>query len=108
MDVLKNKSYGQFDYTCRYSAVPYYFHTEDDKYIYGIGSNLYKNTAYSIHNVSPTDTLDYLALKYYNNPTFYWIIAYFNDIQDVFINIGENYQTLKIPHISSISFGKER
>lgn len=108
MDVLKNKSYGKFDYTSRYASVPYYYHTLDDKYIYGIGSNLNKNTYYTLHNVKDTDTLDYLALKYYNNPTFFWVIAYFNDIQDAFIKLSDHYKTIKIPHISSIKFGSER
>lgn len=108
MDILKNKTYGKFDYTCRYAAVPYFYNTLDEKYIYGIGSNLRKDTAYTTHKVAETDTLDYLALKYYNNPTYYWIIAYFNDIQDAFIDLPSNYKTLKIPNIQSISFGAGR
>ncbi len=107
MDVLKNKTYAQFDYTCRYTDVPYYYHTLDKKYIYGIGSNMYKNTEWVAHKVSNTDTLDNLALKYYNNPTFWWIIAYFNDIQDAFIHLADKYTIIKIPSISSITFGKE-
>ena len=71
MDILKNKQYEQFDYLSRYSSVPYYYNTEDKKYIYGIGQQLDKNTSYVAHKVKPTDTLDYLALKYYNNPTYY-------------------------------------
>lgn len=108
MDVLKNKSYGVFDYTCRYSAVPFYYHSEDKKYIVGIGSNLSKDTAYTVHQVAATDTLDYLALKYYNNPTFYWVIAYFNDIQDCFITLADQFKVIKIPQIASIAFGEER
>lgn len=108
MDSLKDKDYKKYDYTCRYSAVPYYYHTLDEKYVYGLGSNLYKDTYYTIHNIKDTDTLDSLALRYYNNPTFYWVIAYFNDIQDCFIKLSDYYTTIKIPHIASIKFGKER
>jgi len=108
MDTLKDKKYNSFDYTCRYTDVPYYYNIKDKKYIYGIGSNLNKQTAYIAHKVKETDTLDYLALKYYNNPTFWWIIAYFNDIQDAFIKLSDKYSVLNIPSISSIQFGAER
>jgi len=108
MDILKNKRYNNYDYTCRYTPVPYYYNSLDNKYIYGIGKNLSKDTTYTLHNVKDTDTLDYLALKYYNNPTYYWIIAYFNDIQDCFIKLSENFKTIKIPNISSIMFSDER
>ena len=108
MDVLKNKSYKQYDYICRYANVPYYYHTLDDKFVYGIGSNFKKDAPYIIHTVKDTDTLDSLALKYYNNPTYYWVICYFNDIQDAFINLLDNFKTIKIPNISSVEFGFTR
>ena len=108
MDKLKDKNYKDFDYTCRYSGIPFYYHTEDDKYIYGITRNLNKDIPYTIHDIKNTDTLDYLALKYYNNPTYYWIIAYFNDIQDCLIKLSDYYKTIKIPTISAIKFGDER
>ena len=108
MDVLKNRNYKDFDYTCRYSGVPYYYHTLDEKYIFGLTSNLSKNTSYTLHNVKDTDTLDGLALKYYNNPTFYWIIAYFNDIQDCLIKLADEYKVIKIPTITGVKFGEER
>ena len=108
MDVLKSKNYFQADYICRYSSIPYYYHTLDNKYIYGIGSNLSKDTPYIIHKVQPEDTLDSLALSYYNNPTLYWILAYFNDIRDCFIKLYGNYETLKIPNYTSLKFGDER
>lgn len=108
MDVLKDKQYEAYEYTCRYRTVPYYYHTVDKKYIYGIGSNVNKNITYVAHKVTKQDTLDSLALKYYGNPTLYWVIAYFNDIQDCFINLADTYEIIKIPNISSIQFGKER
>jgi hypothetical protein len=108
MDILTNKTYQDYNYTCRYTSVPYFYNTVDEKYIYGIGTQLNTNTPYIIHQLKDTDTLDYLALKYYNNPTYYWIIAYFNNIIDVFEPLANSFDNIKIPTISSISFGKER
>lgn len=108
MDILKNKEYESYEYTSRYTTVPYYYNTKDDKYMYGIGSNLKKDTQYVAHKLKDTDTLDSLALKYFGNPTYWWIIAYFNDIQDPFIRLIDFYSTIKIPNIQSIDFGDER
>ena len=58
------------------------------------------------HKVKSNDTLNSLSLKYYNNPTFWWVIAYFNDIQDPFKPLRDKYETLKIPSISSVEFGR--
>ena len=109
MDVLKDKTIASQDYICRYSSTPYYYHTLDDKYVYGVGTQMVKeNIPYVAHKVKDTDTLEYLALKYYNNPTLYWVIAYFNDILDAFELPIERFEIIKIPNISSISFGAER
>lgn len=108
MDVLKNKQYKSYDYISRYGTTPYYFHEIDKREFYGLGANLIKNNNYIIHELVPGDTLDKLALKYYNNPTFWWIIAYFNDIQDAFINIRDFFKVIKIPQFSDISFGDLR
>ena len=108
MDALKNKKYASFDYISRYAATPYYYHTVDQKEIYGVGKNMLKNVAWVAHKVTSNDTLDKLALTYYNNPTYWWVIAYFNDIQDAFISLKDYFDTLKIPAITSISFGDMR
>ena len=108
MDELKNKRYENFDYVSRYTDVPYYYNQVDKKDIYGLGSNLFKNTSWVAHKVKQEDTLDSLALNYYNNPTYWWIIAYFNDIQDAFTNLTEYFDIIKIPSISSITSGNER
>lgn len=76
MEVLKNKKYAKFDYTSRYISRPYYYHSLEDREFFGIGKNLSKDTAWVAHKVEQADNLDALALKYYNNPTFWWIIAY--------------------------------
>lgn len=106
MDTLKNKNYGSFDYLSRYASIPYFYDTLTDREIYGIGTNLKNNSEFITHEVKSNDTLNSLALKYYNNPTFWWIIAYFNNIQDAFKPLRIKYTTLKIPSISSIEFGR--
>lgn len=108
MDVLKNKKYAQYDYISRYTGVPYYFHSTDQKEIYGIGKNMLKDVSWVAHKVTPTDTLDKLALKYYNNPSYWWVIAYFNDLQDAFVVLKDHFDTLKIPSITNITFGDLR
>ena len=76
MDTFKNKRYGQFNYISRYTGVPYYYDTQAKKDVYGTGKPMLKNTAWVAHKVDQEDTLDSLALKYYNDPTYWWIIAY--------------------------------
>lgn len=103
MSVLTGKSYKEYKKLSRYSSFPYYYHNVDNKYIYGKTAYLRDDTTYFIHIVSKGDTLDSLALTYYNNPTSYWIIASFNRIQDPFKPLVEG-STLKIPSISTIEF----
>ena len=106
MDTLKNKTYTNFDYLSRYTNVPFYYDTLYNREIFGIGTNLKNNTEFVTHKTKSNDTLNSLALKYYNNPTFWWVIAYFNDIQDPFKPLINKYETLKIPSIASIEFGR--
>ena len=106
MDTLKNKNYTSFDYLSRYAAVPSYYDTISNREVYGIGTNLKTGAEFVTHTVKSNDTLNSLALKYYNNPTFWWVIAYFNDIQDAFKPLKDKYQTLRIPNIASIEFGR--
>lgn len=108
MDILTQKQYTSFDYVNRYTGVPNFYNTEDLREQPGIGSNMKTNTDWIAHKVSQGDTLDRLALKYYNNPTLWWVIAYFNNIQDSFINLYSEYDIIKIPNISSIEFKNER
>lgn len=107
MEVLRNKRYETYDYTCRYTSVPYYYHTVDERDFYGLGTNMKKNFSWVAHEIKPGDSLDYLALKYYANPSYWWVIAYANDLQDPFVKLNK-YKFLKIPQISGIQFGAER
>jgi nucleoid-associated protein YgaU len=49
------------------------------------------------------DTLDTLALYYYNNPTYFWVIADFNRIQDPYADLVVD-SVLRIPTFSNIAF----
>lgn len=104
--MLTNKSFKQYSYISRYSIFPYYYNTEDEKYIYGLTAYLDDTTPYTLHVAQKTDTFDNLALKYYGNPTMYWVICSYNHIQNPFTTIHEG-QHIKIPSISSIKFDRK-
>lgn len=103
MIVLESKQFKDFDYFSRYQNVPYYFHKIDRKYIVGTSVAIDKNTPYILYKVKQGDTLDSIALNYYNNPTFYWIIADANNIQNPFIKLKVDSQ-IKIPLFNEVKF----
>lgn len=107
MDVLKDKSKKSYPYISRYAAFPFYYHTKDDKYIYGITSQLSDDVSFVIHEITESDTLDSLADKYYGRPDLFWVIADFNKIQDPFIKLFGKYETLKVPSLSNITFKQQ-
>lgn len=102
-EILTNKTYRNYNYTCRYTPIPYYFHKVDNKYVYGTSSQLIKNNTFVYHTINQNDTLDSLSLVYYNSPLYFWVIADFNDIQDPLadLKIGEK---IKIPTLANIQF----
>lgn len=104
MDVLKNKNYKQHKALSRYSTFPYYYNTLDNKYIYGVTSQLNTDMTHVLHKVNKTDTLEALSLNYYGRPDYWWIIADFNNIVDPYISLSDKFKTLKIPPITNISF----
>lgn len=108
MDELINKKYLSHDYLCRYDTNPVYYNFKTKKWVMGIGTNIKNDSSYIIHQVKPNDTLDKLALKYYNNPTYWWYIANFNRILDPNIQLSDHFKNIKIPHISDVTFGAER
>ena len=55
-------------------SVPTYYHTLDEKYMYGIAKQLSTNTPYVEVEVHPEDTFDSIANKYYGRPDYYYII----------------------------------
>lgn len=104
MDVLKNKQTKNYNYVSRYATFPLYYNTLDDKYVYGITSQLRNDVSYVECKIQPGDNLDNLSQHYYGRPDYYWVIADFNRIQDTLIELYGNYDTLKIPTFSGISF----
>ena len=107
MDVLKDKSKKSYPYISRYSPFSYYYHSKDDKYIYGITSYLIEDAPYVLHSVKETDTFFSLSEYYYGRPDLYWIIADYNRIVDATIEISKRKKTLRIPSISDITFKQE-
>lgn len=103
MDILKNKQYKEYVTLSRYNSVPFYFNTLDNKYQYGTVSHLSTDCPYRLHIVAYGETYDSLALKYYNNPTYYWVICDFNRIIDPFSTPKPN-TTIKIPTLSKLQF----
>lgn len=108
MDKLTNKQYNSYNYNSRYSSTPYYYDLENKKEIFGIGEAFNKNIPYITYKVQQGDTLDSLALTYFNSPDYWWIIAFMNNISDSFINLSEHFTYLKIPTVTSIEFKNER
>ena len=103
MSRLKGKNYKDYNYTSRYSLFPYYYNSEDDKYVTGVGAYVSTDAPYIVHTVVQGDTLDNLALYYYNNPTYFWILCSFNRIRNPYIKLKIGQQ-LKIPSLSNITF----
>lgn len=103
MATLINKQYKQPSYLSRYASFPIYYHTGDAKYVGGITSHLKQDIPYVLHKIKAHETLDSIALDMYNNPTFFWVIADFNNIQDPYIKLQVG-DFLKIPSLSNISF----
>ena len=96
-----NKAYKDYSYVSRYNVFPYYYHKEDNKYFYGITAYLDDTTIYTLHTIQQGDTLDRLALDYYNNPTLYWVICSFNHIKNPYKELVPG-QTIKIPALANI------
>lgn len=103
MDVLINKAYKEYGRVSRYNNFPYYYNVEDKKYVYGTTSYLDDSTPYILHQIEKGDTLDSLALYYYGNPTFFWVIADFNRITDAYESI-EDRKDIKIPSFTGLTF----
>lgn len=103
MDILTNKNYREFSYFSRYTNFPYYYNTEDKKYIYGTTSHLNDSATYVLHKILPNETYDSLALDYYNNPTYFWVICDFNKIQNPYEKpkVGT---WLRIPTLADVTF----
>ena len=84
MDVLTDRTIKSSDYYSRYNGLSYYYnHSRVTKYV-----------------VQEKDTYDLIALKYYNNPTYYWIICDYNRVRDPFIEPTPG-TTLELPSLNA-------
>lgn len=95
--------YKQYEYISRYESFPYLYDKYNNRYYYGITSNLDKNTPYASYVVKVGDTYDSIAYDLYGSPLFYWIICNFNDVQDCFAE-PEVGSIIKVPSLNLISF----
>lgn len=102
-NTISDSLYRDYDRLSRYQVFPYFYYYNDSKYCYGTTAQLKNNTNYINYIVQVGDTFDTLALKFYNNPTYYWIICDFNRIQDPFSTLKEG-ATIKIPTFSDIEY----
>jgi len=84
MDITKNKRYKTYTRISRYSNTPVMYNILDGKEQCGVSYYLEKDSPFKLHTIEAGDTLDTLALYYYGNPIYYWMIADFNDIFDPF------------------------
>ena len=85
MNVLTNRNVKSTQYFSRYNGLNYYYNTNDEKYQLETRQwlkELTDTSAITTHIVKRNDTYDNLALRYYNNPTYYWIICDYNKIID--------------------------
>ena len=104
MEALTDKQYRTYQKVSRYSPFPVYYNRFDNKYVSGMTSWLsQENTPWTSYKVKQGDTLDSIALYFYNNPTYYWVLCDFNRILDPFEYLEEG-TILKIPTFSRIEF----
>lgn len=54
--MLIDKQYRQYDYFSRYASFPIYYDTDDRRYLYGVTSQLNKDTTYVIYKAKNNDT----------------------------------------------------
>lgn len=98
-----NKHYKNYDYISRYESFPYFYNKEDNRYVYGMSSNIKKSCAYTDYTVKPGDSYDSIALNLYGCSLFYWVICNFNDVFDCFDKPAVG-TVLRIPALNSLSF----
>ena len=96
-------SYKQYDYISRYESFPFYYDTLNNRYYYGIVSNLSKDVPYAAYTVQDGDSYDSIAYDKYGSALFYWVICNFNNVMDCF-DMPTPGTVLKLPSLNSITF----
>lgn len=92
-----------YDYFSRYSELNTYYSNLDKKRYYETSNHLSKDIdSYIKHTVCLNENLDTIALKYYANPLYWWIIADINGIKDPFkLEVGK---VLIVPYLNQVKF----
>ena len=103
MDIIKDKTYKDYNYISRYAPFPYYYNETDKKYMQGMTFQLSSDSTFILHEVETGETLDSIALDNYSNSTYFWVIADFNNIIDPYKKL-EPGTMLKLPTLASIKF----
>ena len=82
---LVNKYTKSSNYYSRYNGLNYFYNENDNKYVLETRHWLKQFADYSkitVYEVKEKDTYDSIALEFYNNPTYYWIVCDYNRILD--------------------------
>lgn len=82
MEILQDRTAKSSEYYSRYNGTFYYYNTLDNKYQHETTKWLSHDNKVTKYVVKKDDTYDSIALYFYNNPTYYWIICDFNRILD--------------------------
>lgn len=103
MSVIIDSAAKDYSYLSRYSDFNVLYNSEDGKKYYETTSQLRSDfSIFESHLVEVGDSLDSIALRYYGNPLYWWIIADVNRIQDIFnLKVGTR---LSIPYLNQISY----
>lgn len=100
----EKKNFKKYTHISRYESFPYFYDSKNERYYYGITSNLVtENVGYVVYKVKAGDSFDSIALDNYGSPLFYWVICDFNKIGDAFSTPTIGTQ-LKLPSLNSIKF----
>lgn len=105
--MAKNKTryYKQYNYISRYEQFAYYYDDLNNRYYYGLVSNLSNDLPYASYVVQAGDSYDSIAYDKYGSPLFYWIICNFNNIEDSLEDPIPG-TILNLPNMNSLRFNK--
>ena len=92
-----------YSYFSRYQEDRIYYDVNDKKYIGLRPLWLDDTTPYITYTVNRGDTYDSIALNFYNNPTYWWVITDFNRIISPLNNLAAG-TILMIPIFSNLIF----
>lgn len=87
MNILTNRAVKTSKYYSRYNGLYYYYNKLDKKYQLETRRWLKEfvdTSKIQTYIVKEGDTYDTIALEFYNNPTYYWIICDYNRITNPF------------------------